>query len=120
MLTEADPLKDWEREVVDEARAAGIDLTAELVEEDPRQILTYELHQDPEKIAALRQAKDIPPIWIACGKLLDGHHRLIARMMSGARSIMAYEVPCDTYEWLQDREFADLEVVEFIEKLRAM
>lgn len=114
-LTEATTLMTWELEVAAEAQEAGIDLIVELDQVDPRQIETYELHQDPEKIAALRQAKDIPPIWIACGKIIDGHHRLLSRM--NAPFIWAYEVDCDTYEWLRERDIPDLDIAEFLAKL---
>ena len=99
------------------ARKKNLDLSVKLIKVRPTDITGYELHQDPQKIELFRKMDDLPPIWIAYNKILDGHHRLHAKLADNAPFIWAYEVDPDTYNWLKEMDMPDLDIVELLAKV---
>jgi hypothetical protein len=114
-------LAEWEEEIFDWAMAQGLDLTVSIQDIPAELVEPYEINQDERKIRRLQKAysrgRNIPYIWITDSyRLLDGHHRWLARGAIG--QIRAYVVNSDTHLKLRTQfDMANVDVIEFLAKL---
>ena len=95
-----------------------VEVRLELV--DPTQIEIYEHRQDPKKVASYqKKLQKLPPIVVTRYpngemKMLDGHHRSMAAILSG-KMIKAFIISSEDYEILRESmDYEDFFIAETI------